>query len=147
MGEPEAMSSRIELPPRLRGIFFDRLWDASKVWELDTAAERVSFGELEWHLDLEVWTTVPGEPRWDLSPHAVLGRPELYSRQWNRILNADLAFPLELFRQCDRWVILDGYHRLARHRIRGSDYVLVRRHPEECWLKVSRDGGAPTHSA
>jgi hypothetical protein len=127
------MNTKVDLPERLQGIFFDDLWETSRVWRLDTQPERVAFGELEWHLDLTVWTTVPGVPRWDLSPRRVLDNPDLYPWHLNKISNADLSFPLEMFRRGERWVILDGYHRLARHYLERSQSVLIRRHPKTCW--------------
>jgi hypothetical protein len=132
------MNTKVDLPKRLQGIFFDDFWETSRVWLLDTHSERVAFGELEWHLDLTVWTTVPGVPRWDLSPRMVLDNPDLYPWNLNKISNADLSFPLEMFRHRERWVILDGYHRLARHHLEGSESVLVRRHPKTCWDYVRR---------
>ena len=129
-------SNPVALPERLRGVFFDRRWETSKVWRLPTPAQRIPFTELAWHLELTVWTTVRGEARWDLSPRMVLQHPELHERRWRKILGADLSFPLEMFRQGGRWVVLDGYHRLARHHIEGRAQVEVRLHPDDCWPMV-----------
>jgi hypothetical protein len=129
---------RIELPENLRGVFFDSLWETAKVWSLPTAASSVSIDSLVWHLDLSVWTTVRGEARFDLAPVAVLAAPELHPRHWAKIQSADLSFPLELFRNRDRWVILDGYHRLCGHRLRAHRHVPVRFHPDEYWCRIRR---------
>ena len=47
-----------------------------------------------------------------------------------------LVSPLELFRKGDRWVMVDGYHRLAHHHLVGSVEVPVRLHSEDCWNLV-----------
>jgi hypothetical protein len=133
------MHDRVDLPERLRPVFFDRIWDTPKVWRLPTAAHSLRFAELEWHLGLTVWSTVPGEARWDLSPTMVLDAPERYEHRWRKIVSADLSFPLEMFAHGDRWVIVDGYHRLARHRLQGSVHVLVRLHGQESWAKIGPD--------
>lgn len=75
---------------------------------------------------------VPGEPRFDLSPATVLAQPARHARHWRKIQEVDRAYPLELFRNGDRWVILDGYHRLARHWLAQAREVAVRLHPARC---------------
>jgi hypothetical protein len=133
-------ASRLQLPQELRDVFFDFLWDNQKVWGLPTEPSLAPFEQLAWLLDLPVWTTVPGEVRFDLAPRAVLERPERFPQRWRRILNVDLAHPLELFRSDDgRWVVLDGYHRLARHCVLGSRDVPVRLHPDHCKEQILRD--------
>jgi hypothetical protein len=127
------MTTKVDLPKRLRGIFFDDVWETSRVWQLDTPAESIGFDELKWHLDLTVWTTIPGEPRWDLSPRMVLNNPDRFPWHRDKISTVDLSFPLEMFSRGERWVILDGYHRLARHHLERSSHVRVRRHPTACW--------------
>jgi hypothetical protein len=133
------LSDRLTLPEELRGVFFDFLWDTRQCWVLPTETSIISFDELAWHLDLPVWTTVPGDPRFDLAPSAVLKEPERFPARWERIRTADLAYPLEMFRN-DRgvWVILDGYHRLARHRLEGSPHVAVRLHHEHYKSRILR---------
>jgi hypothetical protein len=123
---------RLELPCHLRGVFFDWLWETSKVWSLSTRTTYLPLPDLAWHLDLTVWTTVRGEPRFDLAPATVLADPEHHARHWGKIQEADLSYPLELFRNGHRWVILDGYHRLARHSTEGNHQIPVRLHPDEC---------------
>src|SRR5262245_15100847 len=49
-----------------------------------------NFHELEWLLELPVWTTVPGEPRFDLAPISVVRLPGRYPGRWRRILGVDL---------------------------------------------------------
>jgi hypothetical protein len=126
----------IALPPRLRGVFFDRHWDTQKLWQLPTAVSLVATAELEWHLDLTVWSTVKGEPRFDLSPRLVMQRPQAFRRHWMKIVTADLAYPIELFPNHRRWVIVDGYHRLARHVLERRLAIDVRLHPEHLWSQV-----------
>ena len=133
------MSQRLALPKQLQGVFFDFLWDARKVWALPTEPSLLRFDELAWQLELPVWTTVPGEARFDLTPLTVLNCPENFPVRWRRILAVDLEFPLEMFRNDQgRWVILDGYHRLARHHIEGSRDIPVRLHPDHSKLTILR---------
>jgi hypothetical protein len=123
-------------------VFFDWLWVTTKVWSLPTPTTHLPFSDLSWHLDLTVWTTVKGEPRFDLAPATVLADPTRHPRHWMKIQEADLRYPLELFRNGERWVILDGYHRLAGHSVRDSDRVPVRLHPDG-YRDLIRPGGEP----
>ena len=125
------LSMRVELPESLQGIFFDFLWETSKAWALPTETTVMSLDALSWHLRLSVWSTVRGQPRFDLAPATVLRTPDAFPEHWRKILAADLSYPLEMFRNGQRWVVLDGYHRLARHHVEGIDVVRVRLHPDE----------------
>jgi hypothetical protein len=62
----------IELPEQLRGVFFNFIWDTRKSWVLPTETVCRPFDQLAWHLDLPVWTTIQGQPRFDLAPRTVL---------------------------------------------------------------------------
>jgi hypothetical protein len=97
------------------------------VYSPEVASSRPTFG-----------STLSGRSMrlWDLSPRMVLARPHLHERHWKKIGTADVSFPLELFRKGDRWVMVDGYHRLAHHHLVGSVEVPVRLHSEDCWNLV-----------
>ena len=137
----EPAMERLELPSHLRGVFFHWLWETTRVWSLPTPTSQLPMHALTWHLDLTVWTTVRGEPRFDLAPATVLADPVGHARHWGKIQEADLSYPLELFRNGERWVILDGYHRLARHALQGTDHVPVRLHPDEYRHLIRPEGG------
>ncbi len=130
---------RVPLPQRLQGVFFDFHWEIAKVWALPTPVSVVPFAELAWHLELTIWTTVRKQPLFDLAPATVLGAPERYPDHYQRILAADVAYPLELFRNGARWVILDGYNRLSRHKLQGLHEVRVRMHPAEYKARIARE--------
>lgn len=133
---------RLALPEGLQGIFFDQIWDKRKAWALPTMPSTLPLEQLTWHLDLTIWTTVPGEPRFDLAPRAILARPDAFPRDWQKIVTVETAYPLEMFRRGERWVLLDGYHRLARHFLESTRDVPVRLHPDECWEEILAGVGA-----
>lgn len=135
---------RLALPSHLQDVFFDTLWETGDVWALPTPVSTVTLDQLEWQLDLTVWSTVPGQPRFDLSPRVVLASPNAFACHWARIFDADLTYPLELFANRGRWVIVDGYHRLVKHWLRSSQTVSVRLHPAALWRTVRP--GADTRS-
>jgi hypothetical protein len=130
---------RTELPAHLQGVFFDWLWETTKIWSLPTPTSHLPFEDLAWHLDLTVWTTVRGESRFDLAPATVLSKPGHHPRHWAKIRRAELSYPLELFRSRNRWVIIDGYHRLCGHWLQGNSQIPVRLHPDVYRDLIRRD--------
>jgi hypothetical protein len=127
-----ATLDRLSLPIHLQGLFFDWLWETERVWSLPTPVSHLPVEDLAWQLDLTVWTTVRGQPLFDLAPAQVLAAPAAHPRHWAKIQSVDLSYPLELFQNGRRWVILDGYNRLCRHHLSRSEQVPVRLHPDSC---------------
>lgn len=120
------------IPSALFRVFFHDAagrwlrWHTEKLWALPTAAAQTAAGSLWWHLELPVWPSAT--QTFDLRPSEVLAAPALYPDHWQRVLSADLSSPLDLFENFGRWVIMDGYHRLARHSLEGSIMIPVRHH-------------------
>jgi hypothetical protein len=132
---------RVPLPVHLQGVFFDWRWETTKAWCLPTPVSSLPFEDLAWHLDLTVWSTVKGEPRFDLAPSRVLATPGSHARHWAKIQQVDASYALELFQNVGRWVILDGYHRLCRHYLSRTRQVPVRLHPAAFRELVEARGG------
>ncbi len=145
----------VQLPSHLQKVFFETRWETAK----QTPVTSLSLSELDWHLDLTVWSTVSGEPRFDLAPRRVLAEPSVYPRRWARIRAASLAYPLELFLRNERWVIVDGYHPSPNIGWKGrssSRFVFIlrrsgmmfdRRHPARCLRLLPRNDLRSTASA
>jgi hypothetical protein len=70
--------------------------------------------ELEWHLDYPFLSSNPPAPLFDLRPRAVLDDPHEFAKHWDRVLAADLEFPIDVSTFGNRIVILDGFHRLLK---------------------------------
>jgi hypothetical protein len=126
----------IVLPEALHGIFFPFRWDKLALWALPTTVSVVALAELDWHLDLPVWSTQPPQPLFNLRPREVLACPNHHLDHWDRILAADTIYPLDLFHYNGRWVIMDGYHRLAKHAAFDMKWVNIRKHPDELFVEI-----------
>ncbi len=147
VGETTIMEN-VSLPPHLQDVFFDTRWETTKVWALRTPVTTMSLEELAWLLELSVWSSVAGEARFDLTPRAVLSETTNYSRHWNRICDVSLEYPLDLFLKGGRWVIVDGYHRLAKHWLQSTGAVPVRLHPAAFWREIRpRTHGSAAHGS
>jgi hypothetical protein len=81
--------------------------------------------ELEWHFDLPFWNTPQGY--YDLTPNEVLNNPREHKEEFERINNADMRYPLDIMFWKNKWVLLDGLHRLAKAKVQKMDKVKVRK--------------------
>lgn len=122
---------RDEFPPELRAFYFDFDWDNRRVWGLDVPVETVPISDLAWHLDLPIWSTVPGQPLFNLVTNDVLQRLDAHPRHRKRLDKVDLGFPIDVMWSEDRYVILDGVHRLAKLKMLGARRVEVRKIPRD----------------
>ena len=102
-----------KFPPEI-ARYFDSTWEKHALWRLDLPRSALQVSALQWHLDYPFWSAEPPGPVFDLTPRAVLANPKKYSRHWDRIVAADLSFPVHVGRFGRRLVILDGLHRLAK---------------------------------
>jgi hypothetical protein len=123
--------AEFELPSVLRGVFFTFRWNKQSLWALPTGVDVLRMTEIEWHLDLPVWSSNPPAPLFDLAPRVVLENPAVHEGHWNRLHAADTTYPLDMFQQSGRWVIMDGYHRLAKLYVDGAESVRVRMHADK----------------
>lgn len=118
-----------KVPAIIRQKGLDFSWDAESVWPLDVPTEMITAGELTWHLDIPFWWSKP-DGFYDLSHRRVLDDPKKYDYEYERIRQADTSHPIDIMWQDDRWVILDGLHRLVKLvSIEGKSKVAVRKIP------------------
>jgi hypothetical protein len=54
-----------------------------------------------------------------------LARPSAHPEHADRIANADLSYPLHVIRRRERWLILDGIHRLTKAEMLGLSGIVV----------------------
>ncbi len=104
-------------------------WDVEELWRLDLPSERMPLAALAWHLDVPVWPDEGRRP-YSVTPRQVLENPEENPTEFGRVDAASLDYPLEVFRNRDRLMILDGVHRLAKAHALGLEEVMVRHVPE-----------------
>ena len=104
-------------------------WDVERLWRLDLPVERMPLAALAWHLDVPVWPDEARRP-YSVTPRQVLENPAEHPTEFRRVNAASLDHPLEVFRNRDRLMILDGVHRLAKAHALGLKEVPVRHVPE-----------------
>lgn len=92
---------------------FDIYLDTSKLRDVSLEVEQICIDELTWCFDIPVWEK-DGTDDWNLTPREVIeGKPDT-SEHLRRVHDADLKYPILIIRHKDKWVILDGIHRLVK---------------------------------
>ena len=115
------------VPAELRGVLCEFVWDSDKLRRLPLPVGTVTVDSLRWHLDLPYWR-YDSQP-FQVTPAQVKADPARYEEQYQRAMATDLGYPLDLLIRNDRWVILDGVHRLLKADVLGLRHVRVRRLP------------------
>ena len=83
--------------------------------------EEIPIGELVWHFGIPFWE------HYSLKPIDVASYPEKHSDQYDRTMKSDLSYPLDIMFWKNRWLLLDGLHRLLKAYILGQPTVKVRK--------------------
>jgi len=125
------------LPPHIVPYAFTFRWDNEKVWALSVPTESMDVSELVWHLDIK-WLHTP-EGRFDLTPIEIMSNPTIHSEQYDRTMNSDLSFPIDVMIHDDHWQILDGLHRLMKSIDQGLTSVTVRKISPEMIPLIVKD--------
>lgn len=126
-----------KVPKIINEVGFDFHWDNKKIWALNIPVEKIDISELEWHFTVPFWNR-PDNGYYDLTPDDVLSNPELYRIEMDRIMQADLSHPLDIMFWKNRWLILDGLHRLVKQKQLGVKTLLVRKVPKDFISRIKK---------
>lgn len=102
--------------------------DDRLIQKLDLPVEDMDIKKLLWHLDYPFWEK-EGTDDWNLTPRAVIENPTKEPSHFSRVINADLNYPLHILFHNNRWLILDGLHRLTKAVIEHHTSIKVKRIP------------------
>lgn len=100
-------------------------WEEEKIWALDLPVTKINIKELEWHLDCPFWEHDNGE-RYTVTPRDVLERVQGTGKEYEAVLKADTTYPIDIYFNKDKWLILDGLHRLVKLHSAGATDISVR---------------------
>lgn len=116
------------LPQIIKDVGFDFSWDEKKVWQLDEPIIELNIDELEWHFDIPFLSE---NKDYDLSPREVINNPESHKEEYDRAMNCDTKYPIDIMENKGKWLILDGLHRLMKLYIDGKKIISVRKIPRQ----------------
>lgn len=104
---------------------------------MDIPVEEMDISELAWHFSVPFWSTPTGY--YDLTPNQVLSDPKKYKIEFDRTMKSDLQHPLDIMLWKNRWLLLDGLHRLVKAKHLGMDKIKVRKIPKEAIPLIQSD--------
>lgn len=125
-----------QIPAIIEEVGFDFSWNEEDVWRLDYPIEEMDISILEWNLDIPFWDGENGS--YCLTPNEVLENKEKYIDEYNRTMNADISYPIDIMENKGRYPILDGMHRLLKCKILNYDKVKVRVIPRDEIPNISK---------
>lgn len=99
-------------------------WDVRKLWEIQLPIVAMPVHDLEWLLELPFWDDRPQDLA--VSGRDVAAHPERHPVEYHRTMAADLGCPINVIWLKDRWVIMDGLHRLLKASLLGHDTILAK---------------------
>jgi ubiquinone/menaquinone biosynthesis C-methylase UbiE len=118
---------RLTNPEIIKKVGFDFHWSNSRIWKIKTPVTEMQIKKLEWMLDIPFLDVKKG--RYNLTPAEFLSNPKRFKTEYQRTMNADLRYPIDLMLNKGRWLVLDGLHRLMKAKIIGWKKVNVRKIP------------------
>jgi hypothetical protein len=119
----------MELPKIIKDVGFEFSWDEPKTWALNVPVEEIPITDLSWHFSVPFWFKPGG--KYDLTPQEVLDNPQQFAQEYERIQNSDISHPLDIMLWKDKWLLLDGLHRLVKLHLQGQTVVKVRKIPHK----------------
>lgn len=111
-------------------------WDVEAIWKLTLPVESRGMSDLDWILVVPVWGGENGP--YTVAPMDVLAAPDQHAEEFARMMAADTSFPIDITYHLDRWVILDGVHRLLKLRRDDARTVRVRAVPGNSLSHISK---------
>jgi len=116
------------LPDSVIEVMAGFWWDDDRIRALGLPVEKLPFAELAWGLEVSFWSD--GRKPFSVRGRDLLEDPDRYPEHRRRVHWSDLRHPLTLYRKRERWIILDGYHRLVKASREGRAELPVVRLPD-----------------
>lgn len=130
------MNDKKTIPESVLEYGFDFDWDEKDVWKLDYPTQEIVIEMLEWHFNIPFWNW--NNEWYVLKPNDVINNPEKYKTQYDRIMESDISYPIDVMPNKERLVILDGLHRLVKCKLLGMNKVKVRIIPRSEIKNISK---------
>ncbi len=134
---------RNDIPKELSSIYFDFHWSQKRLWDLSLPVTTMKVNDFIWLLDYPVWASNPPDKVFDLKPLDILYNMDNFPKIKTKILNADCSYPIHIMNWRERWVILDGFHRLLKKIITNETEIAVKEVPVSSISEIQPDRSNP----
>jgi hypothetical protein len=105
-------------------------WEEEKIWALDLPVIEIDISELLWLFDAPFWENDNGD-RYTITPWDVINENDTATKEIMAMNKADVTFPIDIFQNHGKWLVLDGLHRLAKVYKNGGTKIQARVVPRE----------------
>lgn len=119
-------------------IDFGFMYESPKIWKLDIPTEEIPISELESNLDI-AYLEKEGTDDWNLTVRELITNPEKEPAHYEKVKNAQLEYPIEIYFFDGSWKILDGVHRLCKALLEGKKTISVRKVTDDMIPKILKD--------
>lgn len=109
--------------------------DEAKLWALDIPVEEINISDIEYNLDIPYLEKM-GTDDWNLSPRDLIKNFAKEKLHANITEKADLKYPIEIYNNQGKWIIIDGVHRFTKAVRLGYKTIKVRKITEEILQKL-----------
>ncbi len=117
-----AMENKI--PKSLKKAGYEIYCDAEKLGSLDIPIVDFKINDLIWNFDLPLWGK-DGES-WNLTPWDVINKVPGSASQRKRVENIDMTYPILVIERNNKWLIIDGVHRLVKAYLDDQKTILAK---------------------
>ncbi len=97
-------------------------WDDEKLWTLNEPITEIAITELSWHFDVPFWSNDKDE-RWTVTPQNVIDKIPGTIKEQAKVMHVALSYPIHVIESRERWLVLDGLHRLVKSFIMGDKTI------------------------
>jgi hypothetical protein len=97
----------------LTDVGYEIYCDTKKIRALNLPVIDFEIDKLIWNFDIPFWEKDETDD-WNLTPWDVINKIDGSINHQKRVERADLKFPILLLNKKDRWLIIDGVHRLVK---------------------------------
>lgn len=111
--------------------------DEPKLWAMDISMEEIPISEIEYNMDIPYLEQEGTDDR-NLTPRMLITNFDKEFFHANKVLEADLQYPIEIYFHKEKWIILDGVHRFTKAVHSGHTTIKVRRISNEMVQKTKR---------
>jgi hypothetical protein len=111
--------------------------DEPKLWAADIPVEEIPISEIDYNLDIP-YLEKEGTDDWNLTIRMLVNNLDKEPTHAKKVKKADLQYPIDIYFHKDKWILLDGVHRLAKAVLLGQKTIRVRRVSEEIAQRTKR---------
>ena len=121
--------------PKPKEIDFGFIHVDEKTWNLNLPIEEMDIKELDSNLDI-AYLDKQGTDDWNLTLRELIHAPENEPGHYEKIIKADMKYPIKIYFFRGSWKILDGVHRLCKAIMENKKTIMVCKVPPEMIPKI-----------